>query len=537
MEKLDQYRTNQFMTINIKFLLIENHFKVLTNSPKRLYKLYSHLNLLKRPNLKSKKMLINKKSIKNPLDQIGNDDLIFNNDKLITNIKLEDLSKDEYDIKKEGSSTIKNQRKRSFSPLNERKKINIKKIELNKNDKDTIDNDPLLLNIKGVNHKKTNLKTNKNSQKSKKNYIQSYRMKNMNNINQFINKPNDEENNNSIHQKKLLMTPLNSKGKSKMQNSSFKLNNSKLINHDNNSDYISLASTSKLGIKTCARGRSVPSSLKNKSNIHFPNKSAIKNKDKLNNELQKIFGEKIILNDELYQNMGDGDKKNCINFLLEAIKEMFNINKNIESKYGGFKDISEAKEKQIKENKNEIKELKKEILKLNKIIKTNIQMNRKLSQNVDSLKLQLEKEKNKNKEHQTRSRSSTKSNNVKARNNIGEFSVTTTKRNRYRSLERFRDTNDFINKKKRINFNHSKDKDKKDINKKNNSIKIDNIKINQNNNNNNNNINNNEQNNPDDENKNNNNKNEVNINEENNNDKKTNDASNNGLTSKIFNED
>ena len=537
MEKLDQYRTNQFMTINIKFLLIENHFKVLTNSPKRLYKLYSHLNLLKRPNLKSKKMLINKKSIKNPLDQIGNDDLIFNNDKLITNIKLEDLSKDEYDIKKEGSSTIKNQRKRSFSPLNERKKINIKKIELNKNDKDTIDNDPLLLNIKGVNHKKTNLKTNKNSQKSKKNYIQSYRMKNMNNINQFINKPNDEENNNSIHQKKLLMTPLNSKGKSKMQNSSFKLNNSKLINHDNNSDYISLASTSKLGIKTCARGRSVPSSLKNKSNIHFPNKSAIKNKDKLNNELQKIFGEKIILNDELYQNMGDSDKKNCINFLLEAIKEMFNINKNIESKYGGFKDISEAKEKQIKENKNEIKELKKEILKLNKIIKTNIQMNRKLSQNVDSLKLQLEKEKNKNKEHQTRSRSSTKSNNVKARNNIGEFSVTTTKRNRYRSLERFRDTNDFINKKKRINFNHSKDKDKKDINKKNNSIKIDNIKINQNNNNNNNNINNNEQNNPDDENKNNNNKNEVNINEENNNDKKTNDASNNGLTSKIFNED
>ena len=477
MEKLEQYKTNQLFTINDKFLLIENHFMVLSNSPKRkMFKLNSHLNLLKRPALKKKKIFIDKMNIRNPLDQIGNDDLIFNNDKLITNIKidaLDELSKDEDNKNKAKNSPsipIRSlNRKGSMTPVHEKRKIvNIKKIDLNKNDKDSHDNNSLQLNtIKAANNKKINIKGNKVG-RSKKNFIQSYRMKN---INQFINKPNEEENINN--KKKLLMTPSITRVKSKKNNSLSRFNNLKLSIRENN-DNTSLASNSKIGGKLSARGKSVPSSIKKDSNMHFPNKSTIKNKDKLYNELQKIFGEKIILNDELYQNMGENDKKNCINFLLEAIKEMFNINKILENKNEGFKEINEAKERQIKESKNEIKELKKDAIKLNKIIKTNIQMNRKLSQNVDNLKLQLEKEKNKNKENQTRGKSSSRNVNNFKRNDISEFSVTTTtRRNRYKSQDRLRDTNEFINRKKRIDFNQSKEKNK---NKKN-LIKIDGIKI------------------------------------------------------------
>jgi hypothetical protein len=43
-----------------------------------------------RPKLpKTKHKSIDKTDLGNILDQIGNDDLIFNNDKLITNIKIE----------------------------------------------------------------------------------------------------------------------------------------------------------------------------------------------------------------------------------------------------------------------------------------------------------------------------------------------------------------------------------------------------------------------------------------------------------------
>ena len=101
-------------------------------------------------------------------------------------------------------------------------------------------------------------------------------------------------------------------------------------------------------------------------------------------ELQKIFGDKLQLYDDLYQNMLDTDKKNTLIFLLESIKELYNMNKALQSKNDNYKELIAAKDKQIKDFKNEIKELKKDITKLNKIIKTNIQMNRKLSQNLDA---------------------------------------------------------------------------------------------------------------------------------------------------------
>jgi CCR4-NOT transcription complex subunit 6 len=370
-----------------------------------------------------------------------------------------------------------------LTPVREgRKKINIKKLDSNKNNKEINEKDSLQLNFnKSPNNRRANGKLNNYKNiKNKKNFIQNYKLKS---INQFINKPNDEE----IINQKNISTSSTNKTKPRLYHNSFnKLNHLKLSNTHDNNDSISLASISKIGTKVSTRGRSVQNSSKNKSNIHFPNKSVIKNKDKLLIELKKIFGEKIILCDDMYQNMNDTDKKNCINFLLEAIKEMININKIIERKNEGFKSINEEKEKKIKNDKNEIKELKKNIIKLNKIIKTNIQINRKLSQNVDNLKIQLDKEKKKNNEINKRGKSSCKNfNNIyglKNKNENNSFSITTTKRDRYRSQERFRDTNDFINKKKKLNFNKNKDKDKENCeinnnNKRKNVINLNKIKI------------------------------------------------------------
>ena len=60
--------------------------------------------------------------------------------------------------------------------------------------------------------------------------------------------------------------------------------------------------------------------------MHFPGKSIIKNQEKVIIELQKLFGDRLQLNNDNYQNMTDLDKINCINFLLETVKEMNNIN-------------------------------------------------------------------------------------------------------------------------------------------------------------------------------------------------------------------
>ena len=316
----------------------------------------------------------------------------------------------------------------------------------------------------------SNIKLN---HKNAKNMNQSNLLKN---INQFINKPSKGNHNN--RKRNISMTPYNNKSFTKISyhNSFSKL---KCNQYNDPNDSISLASTSKLGARSCIRGRSMQNSLKNKSNMHFPNKSVIKNKDKLYIELQKIFGEKINIYDDLYLNMTDSDKKNCILFLLESIKELFNINKTMQSKMDTYKEMNDNKEKQIKENKNQIKELKKDIIKLNKIIKTNIQMNRKLNQSLDNLKLQLNKEKTKNREYKEKCRSNErKYHNIK--NELNDFSLTTVKKRSNMSQERLRKLNDFTNKEKKQNMNRNEKndsiKDKKnktvDINLKINDIKI-----------------------------------------------------------------
>lgn len=502
---MEQYRTNQFIHINDKFLLIENHFMVLSNnSPnKKMFKLNSHLNLLKRPILKKyNKEIIDKDklNIKNPLDQIGNDDLIFNNDKLITNIKFDAFEELSHKDSNEDIHDIDNNKvtRKSTTPIrevrNKSNKINLHSIDVSKNtDHDSKNNanhdhfeiDSLKFQKKNKHNKeKEKINSTKNI-KNNKNLI-TYNNNRLKNINQFINKPND---NNSVNQKNLLMSPSSSKSPSKI---GYKHPVSGLIklklnsNMDRSNDSISLNSGSRMGFKHCKRGKSMPNFFKNKSNVHFPNKSVIKNKDKLHSELQKIFGEKISLYDDIYNIMTDTDKKNCINFLLEAIKGMFNINKNIQIKNESIKEINETKEKQIKDDKKEIKELKKDINKLNKIIKINIQMNQKLSQNIDKLKMQLEKEKNKNKELNSKGKSSDKNLlNARVKKDLNEINLTSAKRNRFISQDKYRNADVFINMKKLINSNKNKEKNKNNSSQKKNDINLKSIEIEDINNNNN----------------------------------------------------
>ena len=474
---MEKYKTN-LMTIDMIFKSIESHFVLTSDNPqkKNVLKNISHSYLRERPNLKKHnkhdKIVLNEKS--NQLDLIGNDDLIFNNDKLITSMKIGDMEEfsddsneasNEKDKEKDIYSSpkkFKRSKKRSLTPTREKHIKQLQKYNSPKKHKkasNNKNNDSLLLDINKSSYNNSPSKTTNQKSKNNKNYIQMNRVKN---ISQFINKPSDNSS-----QKNLLMTPANNKISSKIgpHNSFTKIDNIRITSKTIDNDSISLASASRLGTHSCIRGRSMPSQSK-KSNVHFPNKSIIKNKDKLLSGLQKIFGDRLQLVDDLYQNMTDLDKKTCINFLLESVKELFNFIKIAQSKSDAFKDVISTKEKNLKEAKNEIKELKKDNTKLNKIIKTNIQMNRKLSQNIDSLKLQLEKEKNKNKELQTRGKSVNKNNRntsrVKNRSDMSGLNLTITKKNkRNMSQDKLLNTSEFVNKKKSDDSNNKKDKEVK----------------------------------------------------------------------------
>ena len=409
---MEQFSTNQtFLQKVNKFSLIKKNIIQLSDSPPhKILKKYKTISIfINRPILRKKMKLYNDNyHIKNQLDQIGKEDSIFNNDKLITNIKLETLDditvneileetiqKKGNDINTKKYTSPKKKAKRCLTPFNKTaNKRNLKnnhiKKEENKINKLTFDlncnkipQQPSINSIKSLNNKK-----------SKKKMIGKTNQKN---LKLFINKPQTKKTkSNDLNQlSNLLMTPMLIKNKrsKKIYNSSFtKFNDS----CENTNDSLFLTSVSKIVAKTYNKTKST-SITKKSTNMHFPNKSNIKTKDKLLVELQKLFTDKLTLYDDTYLSMTDLDKKNCINFLLESLKEMININKITQSKNEEIKEINKTKEKQIQDNKNIIKELKKDVMKLNKIIKTNILVNRKLSQKVDNLKIQLEKEKNKNK--------------------------------------------------------------------------------------------------------------------------------------------
>jgi len=478
---MDQFCTNKIpLQINNKFDLIKNNFIQLSNNPSKtkLKKCKTFSNLINRPTLRRINKLYNEKqNLKKQLDQIGKEDSIFSNDKLITNIKLEtldDLTVNEIleetmrkekgknknkDVKKYLSP--KKNTKRCLTPLTKTTGKRNKKNYYNKKEEnnDNISSLTLELNCNKMPQANTSSTKAHNYRNNKK---KSMSKTNQKNLNLFINKPQNKHTKNQIYNQSnnILLTPIPNKNKRSKKinsNSSFsKLNDS----CDNTNDSLCLTTVSKITTKTFTKGKSLSVS-KKVTTMHFPNKSNIKNKDKLLIEIQKLFTDKIQLYDDTYQKMTDSDKKNCIVFLLDALKEMFTINKIAESKNEDFKANNKTKEKQIQDDKNEIKELKKDIIKLNKIIKTNILMNRKLNQKIDNLKIQLEKEKNKN----------NKNNNNKNNNksNVTKRGITSEKKVINKNKIKYRNkVNGFISSDTKSKFaNKSMDK------VKNNNINID----------------------------------------------------------------
>ena len=506
---MEQFNTNQISLQKVnKFTLIKNNIIQLSDSPPhKILKKYKTISIfINRPILRKKLKLYNDNyHIKNQLDQIGKEDSIFNNDKLITNIKLETLDditvnelldetmqKKGSDVNNKNYASPTKNTKRCLTPFN--KTTNKRNIKNNYNKKEENNINKLTFDL---NCNKIPQQPNISSIKSPNNKNQKKKLigkANQKNLKLFINKPQTKNTKkNDLNQlSNLLMTPMLIKNKrsKKISNSSFtKFNDS----CDNTNESLCLTSVSKIMAKTYNKTKS--SSINKKStNMHFPNKSNIKNKDKLLVELQKLFTDKLTLYDDTYLNMTDLDKKNCINFLLESLKEMIAINKIAQSKNEEIKESNKTKEKQIQDNKNIIKELKKDVMKLNKIIKTNILVNRKLSQKVDNLKIQLEKEKNKNKNKTIISKSVNIIENkislndkIKNRNKINGINISDTKRKLMnKSMDRLRKNNINLEEKnykcdkdtqvKEEEINNSKIKNTKDensiiINRENNSNK------------------------------------------------------------------
>ena len=506
---MEQFSTNQISLQKVnKFTLIKNNIIQLSDSPPhKILKKYKTISIfINRPILRKKLKLYNDNyHIKNQLDQIGKEDSIFNNDKLITNIKLETLDditvnelldetmqKKGSDVNNKNYASPNKNTKRCLTPFN--KTTNKRNIKNNYNKKEENNINKLTFDL---NCNKIPQQPNISSIKSPNNKNQKKKLigkANQKNLKLFINKPQIKNTKkNDLNQlSNLLMTPMLIKNKrsKKISNSSFtKFNDS----CDNTNESLCLTSVSKIMAKTYNKTKS--SSINKKStNMHFPNKSNIKNKDKLLVELQKLFTDKLTLYDDTYLNMTDLDKKNCINFLLESLKEMIAINKIAQSKNEEIKESNKKKEKQIQDNKNIIKELKKDVMKLNKIIKTNILVNRKLSQKVDNLKIQLEKEKNKNKNKTIISKSVNIIENkislndkIKNRNKINGINISDTKRKfMNKSMDRLRKNNINLEEKnykcdkdtqvKEEEINNSKIKNTKDensniINRENNSNK------------------------------------------------------------------
>ena len=506
---MEQFSTNQISLQKVnKFTLIKNNIIQLSDSPPhKILKKYKTISIfINRPILRKKLKLYNDNyHIKNQLDQIGKEDSIFNNDKLITNLKLETLDditvnelldetmqKKGNDVNNKNYASPTKNTKRCLTPFN--KTTNKRNIKNNYNKKEENNINKLTFDL---NCNKIPQQPNISSIKSPNNKNQKKKLigkANQKNLKLFINKPQIKNTKkNDLNQlSNLLMTPMLIKNKrsKKISNSSFtKFNDS----CDNTNESLCLTSVSKIMAKTYNKTKS--SSINKKStNMHFPNKSNIKNKDKLLVELQKLFTDKLTLYDDTYLNMTDLDKKNCINFLLESLKEMIAINKIAQSKNEEIKESNKKKEKQIQDNKNIIKELKKDVMKLNKIIKTNILVNRKLSQKVDNLKIQLEKEKNKNKNKTIISKSVNIIENkislndkIKNRNKINGINISDTKRKfMNKSMDRLRKNNINLEEKnykcdkdtqvKEEEINNSKIKNTKDensnvINRENNSNK------------------------------------------------------------------
>ena len=467
------------------------------NNNKNLKKQTSYNDLIKRIKLPkiTNKLFLKKRELSNMLEQIVKEDLLFNEDKLITNIKIESIEDSlahnqilSTDIDK--SFISKRTTKTNSSVINLRKNIKKKKYlkQYRNSDKEIdLSNNTLELNCNKMPFANDlskisfmQKKQNRSKQNSRtKMYKNKIKNKNMciKNIDQFINKPNDNQKNGNI---KLLISPLSKPSPIRFKHTRKLAKNHEMhksqdkLNLKINNETMTLRSNSKIDLSKSFVHQGKSLQKKQSNYLHFPTKSVIKNQEKVIIELQKLFGDKMQLNNETYKNMTDLDKINSINFLLDTIKEMNNINKSNKSKIDGYRELNENKEKQLKEHKTEIKNLKKENHKLNKLIKTNFQLNKKLQQTIESLKTQLDKEKEKNK-NLTKERGKSSTQNLNSYFNLKLKNDKVYARSKHKkvnkSTEVLKKANIYINREKTENKNINENNINKNINQNNINVK------------------------------------------------------------------
>ena len=276
------------------------------NNKKNLKKQISHTDLIKRIKLPkiSNKLFLKKRELSNMLEQIVKEDLTFNEDKLITNIKIESIEDSlahnqilSTDIDK--SFISKRTTKTNSSVIILRKNIKKKKLlkQYRNSDKEIdLSNNTLELNCNKMPFAKDlskisiiKKKQNRSKQNSK-NKMHKIKIKNKNmcikNIDQFINKPNDGTKNGNI---KLLISPLSKPSPIRFKHTKKLVKNHELhksqdkLNIKINNETLTLRSNSKIDLsKSFVRqGKSLQN--KQSNYLHFPSKSVIKNPEKVIN--------------------------------------------------------------------------------------------------------------------------------------------------------------------------------------------------------------------------------------------------------------
>jgi hypothetical protein len=208
---MKEYRTNAPK----KLKDIKKEFDYITNNyiKNKLIRNTSYSTLFKRPKL-IQNLLADQVGFSNKLDQIGNDDLIFNNDKLISSIKIDSL---ENDSKKNSIISIENGTSYFInSPTNRKKSSSVdKKSSRRKRNQNRSKVDDLTslsninsfdLNCNKMSYSKSNNKLNTSNigKKGKNNSSQNLKKagsptkskNNIKNVSQFINKPNEISRNN-----------------------------------------------------------------------------------------------------------------------------------------------------------------------------------------------------------------------------------------------------------------------------------------------------------------------------------------------------
>ena len=251
------------------------------------------------------------------LDHIDQE-ILINNDKLITNLQLDQVDMEDTDwekLKTEISSvprlTANKKIKKDKSPL--------RKIKPCK----SLDVSPLRLNKKltPVRLKKTN---------------QNIRIKN---INKFINKPN-QRNSNQSQSTFSKTTSLCRPTYSHTRSTSVSTQNNRTMN------------------------KSIEK-IKQKNILRF-GPSSIRNHDKTFTELQSLFGNKLDNIDNKYSSLSEVDKKSLISTLLGIVYELKTEIKTMKSKNDTMKKELDTNKKQITSSNKEISKLKSQIEKLNK---------------------------------------------------------------------------------------------------------------------------------------------------------------------------